>query len=62
MQQADEITIQQAEEDLRDHFLYSHPPTSKWQMFKKIIRIVHNILLGIILVPFALFLLISLIF
>ena len=62
MQQADEITIQQAEEDLRYHFLFNQPTTSKWQMFKKIIRIVHNVLLGIILVPFAFFLLISLIF
>ena len=62
MQQADEITIQQAEEDLRNHFLYGTPQPSKWETFKKVIRTIDNILTGILLIPFAFFIIIFLIF
>lgn len=38
MQQTDEITIKEAEEDLMHHFLYSHPPVKKQNLFLRFIN------------------------
>lgn len=62
MQQIDQLTDKQAEEDLFHGILFSNPKPSKWETFKKIIRITDNILTGILLIPFAFFLIIFLIF
>lgn len=38
MRQTDEITIQQAEEDLMHHFLYSQPPIKKDNLFISLLK------------------------
>ena len=62
MQQTDQLTDKQAEEDLFNDILFSNPQPSKWETFKKIIRTIDNILTGILLIPFAFFIIIFLIF
>ena len=46
MHQTDEITIQEAEEDLINHFLYSNPSKikSKQNLFKSIFNFVNQVL------------------